>query len=94
MLGKTPPKLPAKTSDRPRKPRERAVEFHVMFPHADDAVTRRLVRRIQKSIDRTLAAETALMRKADDIAAAAGVAGDDAAPARRCPPGCGAWWGF
>lgn len=92
MLGKTPPQFPTKTATPARKSRERAVDFHVVIPDADDAVTRRLVRRIQQSIDRTLAAETP-----DTAAPAAGdkaAAGSDAAPAQRTRPGCGAWWAF
>lgn len=71
---------------RAQKSRERAVDFHVTIPACDDAVSRRLVRRIQKSIERTLAAET-------PDASAAARPREERTPGRTAP-GCGAWWTF
>lgn len=88
MLGKTQ-NHSAGTRARAPKVRERAVDFHVTIPAGDDAVTRRLVRRIQNSIDRTLASE---VKQAPSSGAATKPATNRAA--QSAAPGCGAWWAF
>lgn len=83
MLGKTQ-HLSIGSRARAARGRERAVDFHVTIPECDDAVSRRLVRRIQNSIERTLAAETAAAApEAETRQTRSGTA-----------PGCGAWWAF
>lgn len=92
MLGKTQHQSGG-TRARAVKSRERSVDFHVTIPASDDAVARRLVKRIQNSIERTIASEKT---GAATLAPAAGNAAEpvEARTAKPTPPGCGAWWAF
>lgn len=95
MLGATPGKTDPLSSRHSRKPREKALDFHVSLPAGSDGATARLARKIRESIARTIEREASgdcrvTVSGQPDVKAKP----ERTATERQTPPGCGAWWTF
>lgn len=96
MLGTGPSKDNPFSHKSGRKSRPRTVNLKVSLPAGGDGSARRLARKIQESVARTL------MREGEDASAVTVEASPQpqAAPAKkeapraRTPVGGGAWWAF
>jgi hypothetical protein len=101
MIG-TPndPQLSSDTKAIAKRARDRALQVKVALPTGNDSASRRLARKIQHSLSRTLASEPGA--RLEYTIVGAGGAPADPAPAaqsrsnaaQHAAPGCGAWWNF